>query len=243
MNPVLVSTWGPTPKKYLGAFLDTAKRQGLNPQNFDDTDWPGSDWTTIPWYRKSEGQARFVREHASEYSHFMFTDSYDVVFAAGWREIMEKYERFDSPIVFASECCPWPNAKQAVFYPETKHRCKYLNAGFWMATTEAAIDLLTEIETVASKREQCDQGICVDAFLSRRHPIKLDTACSLCFCCNLDSLSFLDLSRDRPITKDTGEQPVMFHGNGASPLQGIIECLNKPKLYMPTEEERARMSE
>jgi len=221
MKPVLVSTWGPTPKKYLLAFFDTAKRQGLEPQNFDNTDWPGADWTTIPWYRKSEGQARFVRENADKYTHFIFTDSYDVVFAAGMDEIMEKFERLKSPIVFASECYCWPNLEQAALYPPSIHRCKFLNAGMWIATTEAALPFTEELAAIASKREQDDQQIVVNMFLSNRHPIKLDTACSLCFCCNMDSLSYLDLSGPRPKTTDTGEEPALFHGNGASRLEEI----------------------
>lgn len=223
MKPVLVSTWGPTPKKYLGAFLDTAKRQGLDPQNFDDTDWPGADWTTIPWYRKSEGQARFVLENASKYSHFIFTDSYDVVFAAGMDEIMRKFASFHSPIVFAAECYCWPTLEQAAQYPPTIHRCKYLNAGMWIATTEAAIPFTEELASIASKREKDDQQIVVDMFLSKRHPIVLDHTCSLCFCMNIDSPSFLDLSGDRPITTDTGERPCLFHANGASPLLPVIQ--------------------
>lgn len=226
MKPVLVSTWGPTPKKYLGAFHDTAKRQGLNPQNFDSEDWPGADWTTIPWYRKSEGQARFVREHASEYTHFVFTDSYDVVFAAGMDEIMRKFEALKSPIVFASECYCWPKLEQAALYPPSIHRCKYLNAGMWIATTEAAIPFTEELAAIASKREKDDQQIVVDMFLSKRHPIELDRTCSLCFCCNMDSLSYLDLTPgQRPFAKDTSEQPCLFHGNGASDLRGICAVI------------------
>jgi hypothetical protein len=227
MKPVLVSTWGPTPKKYLGAFLDTAKRNGLDPQNFDDTDWPGADWTTIPWYRKSEGQARFVREHASEFSHFIFTDSYDVVFAAGMDEIMAKFQRLNSPIVFAAECYPWPNPAQAIEYPSNNLRCRFLNAGMWIATTEAALPFTEEVAAIAAKREKCDQGIFVDLFLSKKYPIVLDGTCSLCFCCNMASLDYLDLSYIgvRPRTKDTNEQPCLFHGNGASDLTAICQVI------------------
>ena len=221
MKPVLCSTWGPTPKKYLGAFLDTAKRQGLDPQNFDATDWPGADWTQIPWYRKSEGQARFVRENADKYSHFVFTDSYDVVFAAGMDEIMAKFVNMNSPIVFAAECYCWPNQAQAALYPPTPHRCKYLNAGMWIATTETAIPFTEELAAIAARREKDDQQIVVDMFLSGKHPIAINTSCSLCFCCNIDSLDFLDLSGERPRTRDTGETPCLFHGNGASDLRGI----------------------
>jgi len=224
MKPVLVSTWGPSPKKYLGAFLDTAKRQGMEPQNFDPTDWPGADWTQIPWYRKSEGQARFVRENADKYSLFIFTDSYDVVFAAGYDEIIAKFEKLNSPIVFASECYPWPDPGQASLYPLTRHRCKFLNAGMWIATTQAAIDFTTELAQISALRGKCDQGIVVDMFLAKKHPIELDRTCSLCFCMNMGSNILLDLGQpfERPRCKDTGEEPCMFHGNGASPLLEVI---------------------
>jgi hypothetical protein len=221
MKPVLVSTWGPTPKKYLGAFLDTAKRNGLEPQNFDDTDWPGADWTQIPWYRKSEGQARFVQENVDKYDVFLFTDSYDVVFAAGWDEILAKFTAINSPIVFGAECYCWPDQAQMPLYPPTRHRCKYLNAGMWMATREAALTFTAELAEIAARREKCDQGIVTDMFLAKKHPIALNTSCSLCFCCNMDSLEFLDLSGPRPQARDTGELPCLFHGNGASDLRGI----------------------
>lgn len=225
MKPVLASTWGPTHKKYLSAFLDTCKRNGLEPQNFDPTDWPGRDWTEIPWYRKSEGQARFVSENADKYDVFMFTDSYDVVFAAGWDEILAKFAAFNSPIVFGSECYCWPDQTQIPLYPRTPHRCKYLNAGFWMATTEAAEMFTRDLAEIAARREKCDQGIVTDMFLSKKHPIALDNTCSLLFCCNMDSLSYLDLSGPRPKARDTGETPCLFHGNGASPLFDIIRTI------------------
>src|SRR4029077_13238055 len=131
MKPVCASTWHGSGSKYFGAFLDTAKKHGIDPQNFDPEKWPGDNWQNIEWWRKSAGQARFVKEHASEYSHFLFVDSYDVVFAAGWDEILEKFRRLDSPIVFGAECYCWPDLSQIPLYPQTPNRCKYLNAGMW----------------------------------------------------------------------------------------------------------------
>jgi len=221
MKPVLVSTWGPTPKKHLGAFLHTAKLHGLDPQNFDPTDWEGADWTTIPWYKKSEGQARFVREHANEFTHFLFTDSYDIVFAAGWGEILAKYAAFNSPIVCAAECYPWPKTEQASLYPQTIHRCKYLNAGGWIGETQAALAMLEDVAATAAKREQCDQGILVDLFLSKKHPIELDRKCSIFYCMNMGSDQNLSYNQCRAQACDTSEYPIIFHGNGASPLERI----------------------
>jgi hypothetical protein len=222
-KPVLVSTWGP-PKKYFLAFLETCKRQGLEPQNADPTDWGSDDYRVIPWWKKSAAQARFVREHAGEFTHFCFTDSYDVVFAAGWEEILRKFEAFNSPIVFGAECYCWPDINQAGLYPANPHRARYINAGFWMATAEAAEIFTKDLAEIAAQpNAKCDQGIVADMFLSRKHPIVLDTACSILFCCNLDSRDYLDLTLPgtRPRTKDTGEEPCIFHGNGASRLEEI----------------------
>ena len=225
MRPCLVSTWGPTPKKYFLAFLETAKKHGLEPHNADSEDWPGADWTTIPWYRKSEAQYRFVRDTQGQFDLYMFTDSFDVVFASGWDEIISKFQKLNSPIVFASECYPWPKTEQGPLYPETQHRCKYLNGGCWIAEPVAALKMLEDVAAIAAKREQCDQGIMVDMFLSKRHPIELDRTCSIAFCCNMDSLSYLKPDGNRMVTTDTSEQPCLFHGNGASDLRGICAVI------------------
>lgn len=225
-RPVAVSTWGP-PQKDFASFLATAKKHDIEPQNADPETWPGAMWNEREWFRKSQAQARFVQEHANEFTHILFCDSYDVIFATGWNEILRKFEALDSPIVFGTECNPWPDPAQASLYPETPHRCRFLNAGFWIASAEAAIPFTQALAEIAGRREKCDQGIVVDMFLSGKWPIKLDTACSLCFCMNLDSPNFLDVSGPRPITTDTKEQPCMFHGNGGSSLASVIACLNK----------------
>jgi hypothetical protein len=217
MNPALVSTWG-TPKKFLDVFLKSAKIHGLHPHNSDPGDWPSRD----DWWRKNLAQARFVSDHASEYTHFMFTDSLDVVFAAGWDEIIPKFEKLNSPIVFASECYCWPDTGQANLYPEVPHRCRFLNAGFWMATSEAALSFTKELSNIAKGGPKCDQGIVVDMFLSKKYPIVLDTACSICFCMNMNSPEYLNMDGPRPITTDTKEQPCMFHGNSGVSIHSII---------------------
>lgn len=226
MNPVCVSTWHGGGSKYFDAFLSTARKHGIEPQNADDSKWEGADWRTIPWHKKLEAYLRYVQNHQGHYTHFLFCDSYDVVFAAGWDEIMRKWhENFDSSVIFGTECNPWPRKDQAPLYPMTLCRSKYLNAGFWMATFEYSLIVL---QWVLRNREpgQCDQGALVNFFLSHQATAQLDNACSLFFCCNLDSLDFLRKGQDgRPITADTGQQPCLFHGNGNSPLHQVIKIL------------------
>lgn len=223
IKPVAVSTWYGT-DKYFSAFQSTARKHGIEVMNADPAFWPGTSWQDKEWFRKTQSQHRFIMEHP-EFTHFMFTDAYDIVFATGWDEIMEKFFKLDSPIVFGAECWPWPKVQQETLYPQVPYRCKFLNAGFWIGERREALKFMAEATVRASKREQCDQGIFVDLFLSKEHPIKLDNACSLCFCCNLNSLDFLEKKDGRPTCKDTGENPCVFHGNGNSPLFKVIEML------------------
>jgi len=240
MNPVCVSTWKePDGDRHFGSFIASARRVGIEPKNADQNIWPHNEF-----FRKTAAQAGFARNNINRYTHFLFCDSYDVLFSAGWDEIMPKFDKLKSPIVFGTECHPWPKAEQASLYPSTEHRCKYVNAGFWMGESFAVMSLLNELESTAARREQCDQGIMVDIFLSRSHPIILDTACSLLFCCNLNSLEYLDLTQGRrPTTKDSFEQPCLFHGNGGSDLGRILSSLERTPRYVASQEETERMAQ
>lgn len=229
MNPVCVSTWVEGGCKYFDSFIKTCEKHSINPKNADETVWPPS---TVPairdleWFRKSMAQAQFVRDHEKEYSHFMFVDAYDVVFAAGWPEIMEKFQSYNTPILFGAECCCWPpDPELCARYPQTNRRCKYLNAGFWMGETWAIAPLVEELDMLSMKKEKCDQAILRDLFLSGRHPAKLDTECKILMCCNLDSHDFIEMKLGRWTNTETGQSPCLFHGNGASDLSRLIPAL------------------
>lgn len=228
MNPACVSTWHPDGAKYFGAFQLTAQKCGIKPFNADDSKWEYSqDWRKIPWHKKTDGYLKFAKEHQSDFSHMMFVDAYDVIFAAGWDEIMEKFKKFEVPIVIGSECYCWPDLKLASKYPSTTHRCKYLNAGFWMAESRWAMWFLEECVRRRSPGQD-DQSLMVDIFLDQtitKPMMRLDTACSLLFCCNMNSLDFLEMKDGRPTCKDTGEKPCLFHGNGASPVDVVYKMM------------------
>jgi hypothetical protein len=232
MKPACISTWCDD-RKHFPAFMETARRHGITPLNADPGLWPGRNWREIPWWRKSEAQARFVREHAGEYTHFLFCDAYDILFAAGWDEILRKYEALKSPIVFGTERFCWPKPESARLYPPSPYKTRFLNAGMWLATTEYALKLAEVLAARARENadparieKQCDSGICVDLFLSRQLPIELDRTCSLLYCCNLDSLDHLAFDQGRIKAVETGENPCLFHGNGDAPIQRLYPWLN-----------------
>lgn len=225
MRHVAVSTWCDT-RKFGNQFLETAKRCGIEPQNADPERWPGTDWRDLPWWRKSAAQAKFIREHADEYDLFMCTDSFDILFSAGWDEIEAKYLAMNSPIVFGTERYCWPKLEQAELYPPCPYPTRFLNAGMWIATTEWALKMATYLSEQAAKKDRCDSAICVDLFLSKTMPIALDNKCSLLFCCNMDSMDHLGFENGRIKALETGEFPCLWHGNGNSDLHRLFKWLN-----------------
>lgn len=225
MNPVCVSTWG-EPQKYFNYFMATAKKNGIEPINADPEVWPGgTDWRLIPWWRKSHAQAEFIRKYGNLYTHYLFCDAYDIVFAAGWEEIIEKFKSYNSPIVFGTERNCWPDLNLASKYPESPYPTRFLNAGFWIAETDAALKFAEVLEQKAQEKTKCDSGICVDLFLSGQHPIELDRDCRLFFCCNMDSLNYVKKENGRVVNTQSGQCPCLFHGNGASDLMHIIKLM------------------
>ena len=200
MNACLFSTWHEE-KKFLKHFLASAQKHGMEPVNADDSKWDG-------FHQKVIAQHRFVKVNASQFTHFIWADAYDVVFMAGLDEMMRRFNDFDLPIVFAAEANCWPKQAQADHYPTVYWKCRFLNAGFWIAESKAALAML-EAALPLAVPGKCDQGLFVDLFLSGLFPIKLDYAASLCRCLFLNPEQQID-------------SPCCIHGNGKVDLEPYL---------------------
>ncbi len=68
----------------------------------------------------------------------LFTDAYDTVLLAGEKEILEKFSRFNSRLVFSAEANCWPGPELAARYPESvqEYALKYLNSGGFIGETD-----------------------------------------------------------------------------------------------------------
>lgn len=217
MNPVCVSSWSGD-RKFLRWFLASASKHEIEVINGDDTSWSG-------WHCKSIFQYNFIKKHKKDYTHFLFVDSYDSLFCAGWGEILWKYLKINKPIVFAAEPYCWPNIHQIPAYPSTNHRCRYLNAGMWIGEAEAAMELMEWIIPKARNAEKCDQGLSVDAFLTGKFPMTLDYKGELCHCLCLDGKQFLKYDEGRMVNIHSGVRPVLLHGNAGVAMQEYFEPL------------------
>ena len=79
-------------------------------------------------------------QHADEI--IMFVDGYDTMFLASESEIIDKYLRFNAPIVFSAEINCWPYQELSFLYPKTNTYFKFLNSGGFIGRSGIIRDIL-----------------------------------------------------------------------------------------------------
>ncbi|XP_014782723.1 multifunctional procollagen lysine hydroxylase and glycosyltransferase LH3 [Octopus bimaculoides] len=107
----------------------------------------------------------------------MFTDSYDVVFTNGSEDILSKYKKLGSRVVFAAEGFCWPDHTLAKQYPAVSGAEKrFLNSGGFMGVAKDIHEIVT-FKPIGNKED--DQLYYTKIFLNKelrtRWDIKLDT--------------------------------------------------------------------
>lgn len=92
----------------------------------------------------------------------LFTDSYDVVFNAGPKEIIDKFRSMKSPVVFSTEKTCWPDDDMKGLYPETSSEYKYLNSGGFIGYGDHIFEIINKEIPI----EEDDQRFYTDYFLN-----------------------------------------------------------------------------
>ena len=110
----------------------------------------------------------------------MFTDSYDVILAAGKNEILEKFKKFDARVVISAEDNIWPDRSLASQYPDLdgEDGYRYLCSG---GIIGYAPDMYDMISLRQVNHTDDDQLYYTHVFLEDRHTrnIKLDRRAEL----------------------------------------------------------------
>lgn len=76
----------------------------------------------------------------------LFSDSYDVVFAASPQEIIKKFREMRSEIVFSTEKTCWPDESLIEQYPTVETEYKFLNSGGFIGYANKILEIIdTEI--------------------------------------------------------------------------------------------------
>jgi hypothetical protein len=175
---------------------------------------------------------KYLEEYLATHKDFewlIFCDALDTVTSCAPETLVEKFLfHFDDETVVVSaerNCFPFPEL--AAKYPSTKSPYKYLNSGLYMGRRESVMANLALMDA-ATKYSVKDQGTWTDAYLRKLtvwYPIVLDNKCRL-----FQSLhgSLDDVGLDRAgniVNKHTLTTPLVFHGNGSTPMDKILKWL------------------
>ena len=85
----------------------------------------------------------------------LFTDAYDVLFAASGAKMRRDFLALDQPLVFAGECGCWPQVQRdrgktcRDLYPKSPTPYRYLNSGAWMGRAGVAARFLRRLVDTA----------------------------------------------------------------------------------------------
>jgi hypothetical protein len=109
------------------------------------------------------------------------TDAYDVAFVSTENEILQKYNAFGKPIVFASETNCFPDATLAAKYPLSQSAFKYLNGGGFIGRVGYIMDFILEVLVTPSIKRfsWSNQVYWTEQFLRNQDKIGLDTNCEI----------------------------------------------------------------
>lgn len=169
-----------------------------------------------------------IKEGVINTKYIIFSDCWDLVFAAYPSEIMMRYFQFNSPIVISSEKNCFPADLKEDFdklNPPTPY--KYLNSGFIVGETEAicacleAMDLPNLEDDHYDPVKNCnvhpnDQFEWQKIFVKQPVKIVLDYEQSLSQTLHDASIEDFDLNEPRIKNKITNSYPCAFHFNGGS---------------------------
>lgn len=165
----------------------------------------------------------------SDYTHFIYGDSYDSFVLGAPGELYGKVQDWES-IIHSAEKANYPHPEKV--YPETgvSHAWKYLNGGGFFAP----VTLWKQyFDAMPCPRELNDQVYQTDRYLINNPGcIKLERDCDIFQC-----YSFIDegtpngndgdfaYANGRLLNMVTHTRPLLIHGNGKTPLDRIYNLI------------------
>lgn len=181
---------------------------------------------------------RAIKEGAIPEEYMIFTDSWDLVFAAHPKKIMEEYATFGSDIVISAEKNCFPDTyKKEYDELDIPAPYSYLNSGFIVGKTEAiltcleAMDLPNVKDDHWSSEKNCaihsnDQTMWQKIFLDQPVKIALDYNQGLSQTLHDAKVEDFVIDEKGIMNKLTNCYPCSFHFNGGSkddkPIRELI---------------------
>ncbi|KAG8180910.1 hypothetical protein JTE90_020138 [Oedothorax gibbosus] len=204
-------------------FMRSARIYGIDVEVLGmDEEWKGGD---VRLYSGGGHKVNLLKTAMTKYYEkenliIMFVDSYDVIFMAGPDEILKKFHKTKSKILFSAEGFCWPDASLADKYPKVSKGKRFLNSGGFMGYSS----YINEMVTSSSLKDEDDDQlfytkIYIDEELRKKWIVKLDHKAEIFQNLN-GAVGDVELrfSDDDSYLHNTAyaTNPLVVHGNGAS---------------------------
>lgn len=210
-----------SPQSYFEQFKASWRRHGVEP-------------VILGWGRpfpRTWAKLKYLEEYLADHKDFnylLFCDALDTVTSASAEAVLERFlAHYDeNSVVFSGEKNCWPNKEKAERYPPGTGE-KYLNSGLWMGRRLSAVRLISLMNS-ETKYAQNDQASWTDMYLEQKSPttpVVVDRKCHLFQSLCSGSIDDLMLDGESIRNKVTGTNPLIFHGNGSTPMEKILKWL------------------
>ncbi|SKA35798.1 hypothetical protein SAMN04488128_1048 [Chitinophaga eiseniae] len=112
----------------------------------------------------------------------LFTDGYDAMMLADEEEILDKFYKSGTDLLFSAETCCYPDKSLASHYPATSSSYKYLNSGGFIGRAGLLKELhAADLSDISSNFTYSNQYLWSVIYLRNQQHMKLDTDCEI-FC-------------------------------------------------------------
>ncbi|KAH6934059.1 hypothetical protein HPB50_019801 [Hyalomma asiaticum] len=203
-------------------FARSAKIYGLQPKILGmHEEWLGGDMA------KGMGggyKVRLLKKALEDYKDavatlIMFVDSYDVIFTAGEDEILRKFYKFNSNVVFSAEGFCWPDRSLAEAYPKSSGE-RFLNSGGFIGYAPQLYSIVSSSDLEDDADDQLFYTkVYLNEDLRRKWGIKLDHKAEIFQNLNgaVGDVELLGLDSEPYLHNSAyGTTPLVIHGNGPS---------------------------
>lgn len=224
---------GPAEPYYrYGLFVESLKRFGVEPVVLG----MGEPWFGL--MTKPKRMRDWLRGYTDEL--VIWTDSFDVVFAAHPDEVAARYLKLwpSMPVLYNAERGIWPRADLADRFPECGTPWRYLNCGLmigppkdmlkvldWMDLDGMPGDCLDPLRP-GHKCEPNDQAWHQMAWSAKPTAMAIDTQCEIFQSCSACSMDDFNMAGGIISNRLTGTTPMIFHCNGGSKNDLLPAFLN-----------------
>lgn len=210
-SKLLILTVATDSNESLKRFIHSCNNYGLRYKILGLGDeWRGGNMSSGPGGGMKLNLLKKELENYQNDETILFSDSYDVIFLSGEKEIMEKYNEYNSEIVFSGEKKCWPDeSMKTKFTGEGPY--KYINSGGFIGK----VDTIRKLIDVDFEDTYDDQYLIHSRYESLKKYILIDEECKI-FQTSSNDTNDLEIIYQTNRLKNNvyNTFPCHYHGNG-----------------------------